>query len=502
MTFSNHKIVLAVLLFMSSVTSVMAQQSAHLEFELTAEGALSSGTYTPYMLTVNRFDVLSPRANTGYMSAGINGDLQFTKHWNVAGGLTAMSSVHSNHKAYLQELYFNATYRKVNFEVGVRQRNTPTLNALLTSGDLIFSGNAKPIPTFHVSTTGFVEVPYLKKWLEAYADFGYGRLFDQKYTEDRFELFHKSHFGSFFTRDVYFHHKQLYLRSNSSHPFYVTVGMQHAVYFGGVKTSYDTGEKKESGKKKIKPADFMRVLIPKSDATAGNAGDSFVYGNHLGIWYLDFNYQRNNHLLRAYMEKPFEDGSGIAFRNGLDGLWGFEYASKQTSGIIPVKGIVFEYLQTTNQSGPIHWAPGDFNSEISQKLPSEATGADNYYNNFFYNGYCYYGLSVGSALLKSPYYNEDNYLNYTDNRVQAWHLGVNGDITAHFGYLLKSSYREGLGTPFVPLPVKNHSFDSLIQVDWHQGPWQCAAAFAITQGNIYGNTYGFDVKITYHGKIL
>lgn len=490
---------------LSSVVATLcwSQESrSNVEYNLTMEGALSSGEFTPYMFTANRFDVLSPRANTGYLSANISGNLEFYNHWNLEGGITAMASIHSNHRAYLQELYLKTSYRKVYLEVGARQKSSPVINQLLSSGDFIYSGNAKPIPSFHAGTLGFVVLPYLHDRIEAYVDFGYGRLFDNNWTEERFSDYHSSHTGSFYTTDISFHHKELYIRSNSKKRFLGTIGMQHAVFFGGVKTSYESGSEKITGKK-AKPADFFRVLIPKSDGSSkSSAGDSFVYGNHIGIWYGDIAYNlTTSRRFRVYMEKPFEDGSGIAFRNGLDGIWGLEYSNSLHERSL-IKGVVLEYIQTTNQSGPIHWAPGDFSSGISSQLPNEATGADNYYNNFFYPGYSYYGLSMGSALLKSPYYNEDGFLCYTDSRIQAWHFGVNGDISSSFGYLLKASYRDGWGTPFVPLNQKHHSFDTIIQLLWHKDNWQCSASYGLTQGNVYGSSQGFDIKISYHGKIL
>lgn len=481
----------------------MAQNRVNVDYELTAEGSVSSGDYTPYMMTVNRFDVLSPRANTGYLRASINGDFQFLDHWNISGGITGLTSVHSNHKAYLQELYLKATYRKVYLEVGAREQSSPVINRELSSGDFIFSGNAKPIPSFHAATEGFVTVPYLHDQIEAYVDFGYGRLFDGDWLEDRFEEYHANHTASFFTRDITYHRKELYLRTNSKRHFFATLGMQHAVFFGGVKTTYEFSKEAQVSGKKAKASDFFKVLIPKSDGSGAKKGDGFVYGNHIGNWYLDIACNlTGTKQVRAYMEKPFEDGSGIAFRNGLDGLWGLEYSVASTDRLSPVRGIVLEYLQTTNQSGPIHWAPGDFDQSISSNVPTEATGADNYYNNFYYNGYSYYGLSLGSALLKSPYYNEDKFLNYVDNRASAWHLGINGDISRTFTYLAKISYREGYGTPFIPLPQKHHSFDSILQIDYNQEHWQFSASCALTQGNVYGDSFGFGLKIKYYGKIL
>ena len=96
------------------------------------------------------------------------------------------------------------------------------------------------------------------------------------------------------------------------------------------------------------------------------------------------------------MESPWEDGSGIGKLNGFDGLYGIEYSSGNKSII---NGAVVEYLDFTNQSGPIHWAPNDFPGTT---IKVQATGADDYYNNYAYNGYQYYGMSIGSPFIKSP----------------------------------------------------------------------------------------------------
>lgn len=33
----------------------------------------------------------------------------------------------------------------------------------------------------------------------------------------------------------------------------------------------------------------------------------------------------NDSEIKAFFQKPFEDGSGIGWMNGFDGIWGLEY---------------------------------------------------------------------------------------------------------------------------------------------------------------------------------
>lgn len=45
---------------------------------------------------------------------------------------------------------------------------------------------------------------------------------------------------------------------------------------------------------------------------------------------------------------------------------------------------------------------------------------------------------------------------YRDNRVKAWHVALNGELTDHISYLVKGSYREGMGTYNKPIYPKHH----------------------------------------------
>ena len=55
-------------------------------------------------------------------------------------------------------------------------------------------------------------------------------------------------------------------------------------------------------------------------------------------------------------------------------------------------------------------------------------------------------MTLGNPLITSPIYNMDGFNMYRDNRVKAWHAALNGELTDHISYLVKGSYREGMGT--------------------------------------------------------
>lgn len=160
-----------------------------------------------------------------------------------------------------------------------------------------------------------------------------------------------------------------------------------------------------------------------------------------------------------------------------------------------------EYIDFTNQSGPIHWAPGDHEGN---EIPGQATGADDYYNNYFYDGWANYGMSMGTPFIKSPIYNTDGYLRFTDNRLRGFHAGISGSPTPDIDYRLLVGYRQSLGTPTAPSPHKRQATSAMLE-----GKYRLPALKGLTfslqlafdAGSLTGNRFGAMLGVTYDGLI-
>lgn len=487
------------LLTHTSVAGAQDSLGTHITYDVTAETAVGTGDYTAFQLATNRHHALGTRSNTAYLRGAVNIEHVFNKNWKLSGAVDAIGSLHADHKVYLQQCYVNLSWKSFFLEAGSRERSQVVRDNLLSSGSFVKGTNAKPIPQVHVGTNGFWTVPFTKKWVQINFDFGYGKFLDNHFHERQFNEGNNARY----TKGAYYHQKHLYIRSNPDKPVFVMVGIEHAVQFGGTMYKYENGELVAT-KKPANLKAFWRAILPTGDSKyfENNAMEDWVYGNHIGVMTYQIGWNINqNHQVQAYLDNPFEDGSGVRKGNGWDGLWGLQYTNK-TAGRQYVRGAVFEYFQSTNQSGPIHWDGGDYPEPIRSQIKDKVTGVDEYYNHGFYDGYAYYGMTQGNALIPSPIYNKDGYLAYRDNRIKAWHLGVNGEITDRLSYLVKGSYREGWGTYYTPLQPKHHSFDAMFQGTYQLGPWQFSAAYAFDKGNIYGDCSTFNFKINFHGKIL
>ncbi|NJO69306.1 MAG: capsule assembly Wzi family protein [Bacteroidetes bacterium] len=129
----------------------------------------------------------------------------------------------------------------------------------------------------------------------------------------------------------------------------------------------------------------------EQDAPAGESHNKL--GNHLGTRNFGLDYRFKKLTVKLYWQNIFEDGSGLAYRNIKDGLWGISIKLNKEALI---RSLNFEYIHTTDQSGPIDMVKID---GVWQFFG----GNDNYFNNYLYtNGWAYKEMTLGTPLFTSP----------------------------------------------------------------------------------------------------
>lgn len=392
----------------------------------------------------------------------------------------------------LRQLWGGVKYRSLFIYAGMKGEQSALFNSGLGSGDLVMGDNARPIPQIRAGFVDFQDIPLTRGWVQIQGELAYGKFADSGWLED-----HYNYYNSFITTGAYMHYSRLYLRSDPDRPLSVTIGMQHASQFGGTWQTYEDGEETSSHKGIVRFKDFVNALLPWTGGSSDTGGDAAYYsGNHLGSWDLMFTYRfPGGSTLKAYMQSPWEDGSGIGKLNGWDGVWGLEYKFAESSPVL--KTILAEYIDLTNQSGPMHWAPGDF---PGTQVGGEATGADDYYNNYMYNGWTNYGMAIGSPFVKSPIYNTDGYMRFTDNRVRGFQIGADGAIGPACTWRALLSYRTSWGTPFLPSPDKRHDTSMLVEAAYtlpRIPGLTLSGAVAFDAGSLYEDNFGVLVKLKY-----
>lgn len=469
-------------------------------------GYSSSGDFAPYYIASNDFGVnASPQASL--LRASISSPLDSTRRWSYSWGADIIGGYHSSipyqhytqgswlsHRLHapafaLQQLYASAKYRRVFLTVGLKEVGSFMLDDSLSSGDITWSANSRPMPGVRAGFLGYVDIPLTSGWVQINGELFFGKPTDNHWLED-----HYNYFNSFVTTGRWISYKRVYFRTRPTERFHATIGMQAASQFGGTRKRYEKGSLVDTSHSAVSFKDFINNIIPRSES-----GDGYYEGNHLGSWDVKLHYRiTDRHSVSAYMQSPWEDGSGIGKLNGWDGLWGIGYRSSASS---VVTGAVIEYLDFTNQSGPLHWDPAD---HPGTTITDQATGSDSYYNNYFYNGYAYYGMSQGTPFLKSTLYNLDGYMRYVDTRVRGFHVAVKGDILPTLSYRLMASHRTSWGDSYAPRREKAHDTSAMLEGTWTSrsvSGLQVSLKVAVDHGSMYGDCWGAMLRVSYRGII-
>lgn len=502
----------AILTATAAVVGQSAEADYTIPWEATTTVNAGSGNFAPYYIMSNSHG-LPTQPIAAYETASLKRKLS-TEHrfeygfgakasagWNKGTGYARYDGtelrMEKRHQPYifLQELYGEVKFRGVFLTVGMKENDRSLFDSQLGIGDITLSENARAVPQVRIGFIDFQNIPFTNKWVQIQAEAAYGKFMDSRWLED-----HYNYYNSFITTGTWFHYKRCYFRTNPDKPFSVTVGMQHAAQFGGDWRVYEDGQLTYRHKQKTGLKDFLDVFVQKKGKSGSTDGDRQYYnGNHLGSWDFQAHYRlRSGHTLTAYFQWPWEDGSGIGKLNGFDGVWGLKY---EAPGRAVITGAAVEYIDFTNQSGPIHWAPGD---HPGTGIHGEATGADDYYNNFMYNGWTNYGMSLGTPFITAPVYNRDGYMRYADNRIRGFQAAVKGNAVKNLEYRLTASHRTSWGTYLSPRDRKLHDFSMMAEATYSFPKIKglsLRGVVAFDSGSLMGNNAGVLVSLTYSGLI-
>ena len=242
------------------------------------------------------------------------------------------------------------------------------------------------------------------------------------------------------------------------------------------------------------------VKLATTPARADGFGLQYIQG--IGMFrtfdeFLRLMYKTKGYRLSLYLENYFDDFSGMGKLNGFDGLWGLEYASSNPRSWL--RGAVLEYYQTTHQSGPLHGSDADTGEKTG--------GADDYYNNYLYQGWTHWGQAMGNPLIASPAYFLDRivqspwgkgYMGFPYNRVRAFHLGLHGSIAPRWGYRLKCTVSRTWGTPLAPILEPLDNVSGFLEAQYEPAFWEglrIVSSLSFDSGDIYGDSFGWQLKV-------
>lgn len=281
-------------------------------------------------------------------------------------------------------------------------------NDLLSSGSLIESTNAQPIPKISFGVGDFHQLKIFNKSFFIKGQIAHGWLDSGRYLKAPF-----------------LHEKSFYIKKILIKDYSFSFGLVHEALWAG--------ETEIHGKQSSGINDLIRVFFarPGSKKSIDQEKENAL-GNHLGIWDLSIEKEFNNKLIKIYLEHPFEDESSARWiLNEFDGKYGIAISQKNSNLL---SNIVYEHINTMDQSG--------------KEGASDSTyGWDNYYNHYIYqSGWTYKGRVIGNPLFTLGS-NKDRYsdgIYIVNNRVKAHHIGLAG-LIKNINYRILYTYSENYG---------------------------------------------------------
>ena len=456
--------------------NAMAQKERKLDPFVEYGATVHTGDNTP-LWQVSNLQGLASSDNSTYIRGGVFYHDQWGK-WKVNGGLDLVAAAGFN--SGIQQAYADFRYKWLGIFAGSKEMTAPLINSRLSSGELTWSGNSKPIPQIMI---GIPEYLYLLPRLAIKGEISYGWFTDSNWMEGHTNLAA----GGWYTKNIKYHHKEGFVRIGvPGGKWQLDFGMTLDTQFGGqMVTASGVTDLGNSLK------DYFRIFIPGAAGEDKPANDALFYqGNFVGTEQIRGTYRGKEVAVSLYLDNYFEDFSAMGKQNGWDGLWGLELKFKRFR---PINNIVLEYLQTTNQSGPLHGL-----HEPEEGPVHKTGGSDNYYNNGLYPGWAHWGMANGNPLLRSPIYNENGTLSFKYNRVKAVHLGWSGEISDEWEYMAKLTMNRTWGTHGAPTLDILENFSAYAAFQYRPAKlktWAFHASLGLDTGDIYGDNFGFQLKV-------
>ena len=440
-----------------------------------------SGNFAPMWHTTNRQGVNSEKNNSVYARLGASGEHLFSNiDLNLDWGVDVVAGYNLVSSVFVQQAYFDIRWKRVKLSLGQKERWCDMKNPRLSTGALVESGNARPIPQVRFELPEYWDIPGLGGWFGIRGHLAYGWFTDGCWQEKFFAE------TSARTAGVLYHSKAGFMRFGNKDKFPLTaeIGLHMVTQFAG--SCYNSLNRPGYSTNPARFKDYLLALIPlKGDSQYGAIDQGNVAGNVLGSWMGAITWTQEKWKLHFYYDHVFEDHSQMFWEYGLwtEQLAGLELELKNFKWI---RNVVFEYFNLKNQSGPVY-------HDSTNDIPDQVSCVDNNYNHQRYAGWFNYGRMIGTPLCTSPIYNEDKLQICRNNRVEAFHLGAEGELLRWLDYRCLFTFSNNWGTYAKPFVDIKKNFSGLVELTFFLSKnknWSVGTSFAFDKGDLYGDNYG------------
>lgn len=465
-------------------------------------GALGTDGNMPFWATANSYGLM-PESSGALVVAQAGMDWSGGKNWKYRWNVS-LAGRNDNYSAFQlipDEVYAGIRWKMLSLDLGIQHSERdylaadPLLGSLsTTSGRLCMSSNSRSLPGYTLRLEPW-SIPGTKDIVQLFGCWGDYCAIDRRYVEY-----------------PWVHNMRLGLKLNVWR-FSLTLALDHYAMWAGYSPDY--------GRMSNSFADYFRMCFGMK-ASAGPEGDRInVIGDQRGSELIRLDYIGNGWRISAAHEIPYEDKSGMRFDNFPDGVNTLSFSFDRKNRW--VSDVVYEFIYTMNQSGPLHERPATSEEKAAQD-PSDPwygyvvlCGEDDYFNHEEYkSGWTLFGRTAGLPLItpvgtRSGEWSRNKItLGVENNRIIAHHAAVSGMLFRKVPYRLMLTYSRNYGIFRKHRPIEG--FDGNWPGLWQfsgglsavipllQGRIQLIPALSFDKGEIMPDCFGATLGIRYRFK--
>ncbi len=461
---------LLVILVLLNILSLKAQNSIDISIKNSTLG--TTGNQLPFWFSANQHGKIGEHnsflnVNDLFIGKPYSNPSGSVLSYTWGGNLVAAFG--ENNYYQVNQAFAGISFRGWELKGGVFHDPVRHAGLSTTNGNLARSRHARPYPMLRFSTAGYKPVPYLENWLSFKGEYDEGILNDKRYVDK--------------TR---MHHKSFYLKMMPSATWEINAGIEHFVMWGGTSPDEHTGEL---------PKDFnayLRYVFSASgDEDFPTTDQLNVAGNQLGTYQLEVVKNFAETDVAFYLSHPFEDLSGINWRNWPDKLLGLHLRFNNRKELIT--DVVYEFTNTRQQG-----------IRDSIYVPDENTGewkrlhTDNYFSHSVYkSGYTYHQQVMASPLFFPVILNDGISRGIRSNRFFAHHLGLRGNFSEFIQWKGLLTLSHHFGTYSQPFEPSQKQLSGLLEIQYiNPGvPVEIGVSTGADAGNTIHTNLGFQLWV-------
>ncbi len=429
------------------------------------------GGQAPFWIISNNSGKYYTDRNAGAMEISLHSQKDTSRLFDYNYGIELYGRAGSNEDVWIHQGYAGVTYNNlIRLRAGMWEEVVGSKLPDISSGSIIWSGNARPMPKVEIGIPDYVEIPYTRGFAEIKGVLSHGWFEEGRYASN-----------------VWLHHKNIYIRIGGGFPLNFYYGINHYNQWAGSSPRQEEPY----------PDDFdafLRVFFNRrANPDHPGSPEGWVInkiGNDVGSRNVGVDYNNENYSAGIYLQDVFEDGSGMRRQNFPDGLWGIWLSFKEEKRLL--QAVTYEFLHTTHQSGPEHC------------MEEGLVGNDNYFNHSHYrSGWTYYGYTIGTPLITSTFFNENAEFGTENNRVIAHHLGLRGYLGGEVLYRTLLTLSRNLGTHSRPYDERRDQLSWMLELSRPVNFLNMTAGITLAadRGDMYGDNLAVMLSLKRRGVL-